>query len=60
LKALFLNRRWPNDDDLSTIVVETFDRHIDREVQTAREKFSDYRYQFKKVISELTKEFLNG
>jgi hypothetical protein len=59
LKALFLNRRWPSDGDLSVIVVESFGKHIEKEVQTARVKFSDYRYQFKKEIKKLTEEFLN-
>jgi len=59
LKVLFLNRRWPSDNDLSAIVTESFGRHIEREVQTARTKFSDYHYQFKKEIMKLTKEFLN-
>ena len=59
MKALFLNRRWPNDDDLSAIVVESFGKHIEEEVQTARVKFSDYRYQFKREIKNLTEIFLN-
>jgi hypothetical protein len=59
LKALFLNRRWPSDDDLSAIVVESFGKHIEKEVQTARVKFNDYRYQYKKEIKKLTEEFLN-
>jgi hypothetical protein len=58
LKALFLNRRWPNDDDLSAIVVESFGKHIE-EIQTARVKFSDYRYKFKREIKNLTEIFLN-
>lgn len=58
MKALFLNRRWPNDDDLSAIVVESFGKHIEG-VQTARVKFSDYRYKFKREIKNLTEIFLN-
>jgi len=60
LKALFLNNRWPSDDDLNAIVIESFGKHLEREIKTARIKFSDYRYQFKNEIKKLNKEFLNG
>jgi hypothetical protein len=60
LKALFLKKRWPDNTELCAIVEETFGRSIESEEETARTKFSDYRYQYKKKIKELAEEFTKG
>ncbi|RHZ82568.1 hypothetical protein Glove_108g44 [Diversispora epigaea] len=64
LKVLFLTRRVPDDDNFKKLLKEIYgnikNEDLSDHLIVAHKKFNGFRYEFKKEVINLSKEFLKG
>ena len=64
MKAFFLIRRVPNDNDFKKLLREVYgdlkNEELQDRIKVARGKFNEFRYDFKKNVIKLSKEYMEG